>query len=105
MDDNLSLYFSNFLGNVLVPPSYMGLSNIMGITYANFHLVCCFLSSRASKSATFLTEQKQNMGRIKESENVCSQGINLEVTCNAWSPKLICRRDCEDILHQAALTL
>lgn len=49
----------------------------MGVTYANFDLVCRFLSSLADKSAMFLTEQKQNMGRIKESENVCSQGVNL----------------------------
>lgn len=76
----------------------MGLSNIMGITYANFDLVCCFLSSCANKSTTFLTKQKQNIGRIKESENVCSQGINLQVTFNVRSSKLICRHDCKDIL-------
>lgn len=72
----------------------------MGVTYANFDLVCRFLSSLADKSAMFLTEQKQNMGRIKESENVCSQGVNLWVTFNARSSKLICRQGCENILHQ-----
>lgn len=88
---------SNFVENLLVLTSYMGLSNIMGITYANFDLVCCFFSSLANKSAMFLTEQTLNMGCIKESENVCSQGVNLRVTFNAWSSKLICRRHCEDV--------
>lgn len=53
----------------------------------------------------FLTEQKQNMGCIKESKNVCSQGVNLQVTFNVLYSKLICRHGCEDILYQAALTL
>lgn len=53
----------------------------------------------------FLTEQKQNMGRIKESENVCSRSVNLQVTLDARSSKLICRHDCEDVLYRAALTL
>lgn len=53
----------------------------------------------------FLTEQKQNMGCIKESKNVCSRGVNLQVTFNVQYSKLICRHGCEDILYQAALTL
>lgn len=49
--------------------------------YANLDLVCCLLSTLANKSAMFLTEQKKNVGCIKEStKNVCSQGVNLLVT-------------------------
>lgn len=77
----------------------------MGITYANFYLVCHFLSSVANKSGTFLTEQKQSMGRIKESENVCSRDVNLQMTFDARSSKLICTHACDDTVYQAALTL
>lgn len=68
----------------------------MGIMYANVDLLCRFLSSLANKSAMYLTEQKQNTGRIKESENVSSRGVNLLVTFNARPSKLIRRFDCED---------
>lgn len=46
----------------------------MGVTYANFDLVCRFLSSLVDKSAMFLTEQKQNMGRIKEKRKCMQSG-------------------------------
>lgn len=45
------------------------------------------------------------MGRIKVSENVCSQGRQFESDIRrARSSKLICRHDCEDVCYQAALT-
>lgn len=54
--------------------------------YASLDLVCRLLSTLANKSATFLTEQKKkNVGYIKEStKNVCSQGVNLQVTVTVW---------------------
>lgn len=64
--------------------------------YANVDVLCHFLSSPANKSGTFLTEQKQNMRRIKGCGNVRSRGINLHVTFNARPSKLICRCSCED---------
>lgn len=73
-----------------------GLSDIRGIMYANVDVLCRFLSSPANKSGTFLTEQKQNMRRIKGCGNVRSRGVNLLVTFNARPSKLICRCGCED---------
>lgn len=43
--------------------------------------------------------KSKSKGRIKGCENVCSRGVNLPVTFNAWSSKLICR----DVSYQATL--
>lgn len=57
------------------------------------------------KSAMFLTEQKQNMGRIKGKRKCMQPGRQFA----GWHStsglqNSFVRRDCEDVLYQAALT-